>query len=66
VRRPVTPVPFAPTTALPGTPEKVAVLMQRARLKQSLWHPQDPTLANADRAGGGRSLPSRLPLLNVG
>lgn len=30
-----------PTKALPGTPEKVAVLEQRARLHQSLWHPQD-------------------------
>ena len=31
----------APTTALPGTPEKVAVLEQRARLRQALWHPLD-------------------------
>ncbi len=30
-----------PTAALPGTPEKVAILEQRARLKQSLWHPAD-------------------------
>ena len=30
-----------PTRALPGTPEKVAVLMERARLGQALWHLQD-------------------------
>lgn len=36
--------PCEPTTALPGTPEKVAVLMERARLGQSLWHPDDARL----------------------
>jgi hypothetical protein len=35
------PLPAAPTDATPGSPEKVAVLMERARLKQALWHPQD-------------------------
>ncbi len=30
-----------PTRAKPGSPEKVAVLEQRARLRQSLWHPLD-------------------------
>jgi hypothetical protein len=35
------PLPSAPTAALPGTPEKVAVLEQRARLRQALWHPLD-------------------------
>jgi len=34
-----------PTDALPGTPEKVAVLQERARLGLSLWHPLDATLA---------------------
>jgi hypothetical protein len=33
-----------PTRALPGTPEKVAVLEERARLGQALWHPRDATL----------------------
>jgi hypothetical protein len=33
-----------PTRALPGTPEKVAVLRERARLGQSLWHPLDAVL----------------------
>lgn len=33
--------PSQPTRALPGTPEKVAVLEQRARLGQRLWHALD-------------------------
>ena len=33
-----------PTDALPGTPEKVAVLEERARLGLALWHPLDATL----------------------
>lgn len=37
------PLPPCPTTALPGTPEKVAVLAERARLRQNLWHPDDAT-----------------------
>jgi hypothetical protein len=31
----------SPTRALPGSPEKVAVLEQRVLQKQSLWHPND-------------------------
>ena len=34
---------FTATNALPGTPEKIAVLAQRAELRQSLWHPDDAT-----------------------
>ena len=34
-------LPPGPTAALPGTPEKVAVLEQRARLGVCLWHPLD-------------------------
>ncbi len=30
-----------PTTAAPGTPEKLAVMEQRALLNQNLWHPFD-------------------------
>jgi hypothetical protein len=33
--------PPLPTLALPGTPAKVAILEERARLRQCLWHPQD-------------------------
>lgn len=34
-----------PTTAAPGTPEKMAVLELRAKLKQALWHPHDAKYA---------------------
>ena len=30
-----------PTTAAPGTPEKMEVLAERARMRQRLWHPCD-------------------------
>jgi len=35
------PLPESPTTAPPGSPEKLAVLEQRAKLKQALFHPAD-------------------------
>jgi hypothetical protein len=38
------PLPDFPTSALPGTPEKIAILAERARLGQCLWHPSDATL----------------------
>jgi len=38
------PLPSEATSALPGTPEKVAVLEDRARRRQALWHPQDAPL----------------------
>jgi hypothetical protein len=38
------PLPALPTPALPGTSEKVTVLEERARMRQSLWHPNDATL----------------------
>ena len=34
-------LPPAPTLAVPGSPEKVAVLEERARLGLALWHPLD-------------------------
>ncbi len=34
-------LPPVPTGARPGTPEKVAILEQRARQHQALWHPCD-------------------------
>jgi hypothetical protein len=34
-------LPAQSTSALPGSPEKVAVLEERARLGVSLWHPLD-------------------------
>jgi hypothetical protein len=33
-----------PTEALPGTPEKVLVLEERARRGLALWHPGDATV----------------------
>jgi hypothetical protein len=38
------PLPTFATSALPGSEEKIALLSERARLKQSLWHPQDMRL----------------------
>jgi hypothetical protein len=34
-------LPPEPTAALPGSAEKVAILEERARLHQALWHPRD-------------------------
>src|ERR1035438_4596355 len=38
-------LPAFPTEATPGSPEMPAVLEERARLKKSLWHPDDATSA---------------------
>jgi hypothetical protein len=47
-------LPPLPTRALPGTPEKVAILEQRARERQDLWHPRDaPMDAESLLAGVG-------------
>lgn len=35
------PLPDAPTPALPGTPQKVLALADRARASRALWHPDD-------------------------
>ena len=35
------PLPDRPTRAAPGSPEKVEVLCRRARLRQTLWYPED-------------------------
>ncbi len=34
-------LPDAPTTAIPGTPEKLKVIHERARAKRQLFHPFD-------------------------
>ena len=34
-------LPPVPTPALPGSPEKVAILEERAGRRLALWHPQD-------------------------
>ena len=46
------PLPPLPTGALPGTPEKVAILEERARLRQALWHPQDGLVSAEKRHAG--------------
>jgi hypothetical protein len=49
------PLPAFPTSAMPGSPEKVAILEERARLKQCLWHPNDadPTASTMVLAKAG-------------
>jgi hypothetical protein len=37
------PLPAAPTSAVPGSPEKLTVLEQRAESGENLWHPDDYT-----------------------
>jgi hypothetical protein len=44
-----------PTTAPPGTPEKMAVLERRAQNRQALWHPLD-----ARHVGDARALEAVL------
>lgn len=46
------PRPAFPTGALPGSPEKVAILEQRAKLRQDLWHPQDAPMDRESRLLG--------------
>jgi hypothetical protein len=41
------PLPAFPTQALPGSPEKVALLIQRAQQRQELFHPDDATCDGA-------------------
>lgn len=35
------PMPTRATNATPGSPEKLAILAERVRLGQNLWHPAD-------------------------
>ena len=39
--------PAFPTSAAPGSPEKLAILAQRAQLRQSLFHPDDAEMPGA-------------------
>lgn len=41
-----------PTSAPPGSPEKVAILEERAMRRQSLWHPLDAPLGAESRRLG--------------
>jgi hypothetical protein len=41
------PLPTLATRAVPGSAEKIAILAERAKNKQSLWHPDDVTFGDA-------------------
>jgi hypothetical protein len=41
-----------PTSAAPGSPEKVEVLIERARLGLALWHPHDAPMDRESRKLG--------------
>jgi hypothetical protein len=45
-------LPPFPTGALPGSPEKVAILEQRAKMRLSLWHPADAPMDRESRKLG--------------
>jgi hypothetical protein len=45
------PLPAVPTAATPGSPEKVAILEERARLKLALWHPDDRRVEDSESDG---------------
>jgi hypothetical protein len=47
-------LPSAPTGAAPGSPEKVAILEERARLRHALWHPLDAAMDAESRRLGIR------------
>jgi hypothetical protein len=47
-------LPGAPTDWPPGSPEKVTILEERARLKVSLWHPDDAPMDKESRKLGIR------------
>lgn len=44
------PLPARATPAPPGSAEKLAVLEERARLKQDLWHPEDGLVQPSEAA----------------
>ena len=44
----IPPLAFQPTDAAPGTPEKVAVMIQRVASGQQPFHPEDATWRNQD------------------
>ncbi len=51
-----------PTSALPGTPEKIAVLMERESMRQQLYHPADAKDPERYSARSGRfSISRKIP-----
>jgi hypothetical protein len=57
-------LPPEPTDALPGTPEKVAVLEERARLRQCLWHPEDAKCQRSVDTSPSRAWVAFVPSCN--
>ncbi len=57
------PLPSSPTGARPGSPEKVAILEQRARQRQALWHPQDAPMDAEQSPEAPISVSPCLPVL---
>jgi hypothetical protein len=51
---------FAPTDALPGSPEKIRVLAERVRLHLPLWHPLDARFSGDPAASGAPADGGRL------
>jgi hypothetical protein len=41
-------LPPFPTSAAPGSPEKIAILQQRAEARQELFHPNDASGAELE------------------
>ncbi len=54
------PLPAEPTFIAPGSPERLAVMAERARRGEQLRHPDDATFAQADTATAPRKLTERL------
>jgi len=52
-----------PTRAAPGSPEKIAILAERVRRKQALWHPDDATYATSSTNPDVADEVARSPLL---
>ncbi len=59
------PLPDQPTDALPGSEEKIRVLIDRAAKRQALFHPADATgfvLSSASHRGKMPAATSALPV----
>ena len=50
------PLPTHVTSTLPGSREKLAILIERARLKQSLFHPDDARVEEGVVVGAGMAM----------
>jgi hypothetical protein len=54
------PLPAEPTATAPGSPERLAVMAERARRGEQLRHPHDATFAQAEATTAPRKLTERL------